>query len=437
MLNGTNKSITPSGFKFAAINITNFKGEKLDITDLVDEVTINESLFNISTVCDIVVIDSANFFEFHRISGNEKVQIIFTRSIPDASTGRSGSRDVQEFELEYVVASIPSYSRPKTSVQVYTLQCITEAAYLSQSIRISRAVKGTTTTILKDIINKDLGADLKKSDESAGSFNIIIPNLLASDAIKWIQKITYDEKGMGLFLYDTIIDKLQLRSQYNLIQKDNKLDGVYKHDSFFKSTTGSNDDYNQRKYRILSMSSSLGMSKIIGIKQGSFASSMTTVDMATKKFIKYKYNHEFNNTIESYPLVSDTFKLNLESVDKLYSANRTVFNNTLAISKSRLYSAGIDLQSLTKAASTHNLDTISHVLSLHGDPELRPGKIIEIKLPLSTDTTLEKLSEIADGRYDQYMSGKYLIVSSIHRFSGKGYFTEIKLKRDSSTVELI
>ena len=74
---------------------------------------------------------------------------------------------------------------------------------------------------------------------------------------------------------------------------------------------------------------------------------------------------------------------------------------------------------------------------LSGDPELRPGKLIEIKLPLSSDTSLDKLTSIADGRYDRYLSGKYLIVSAIHRFSNKdGYFTEVKIKRESSAMEI-
>ena len=137
--NGSNV-IHPIGFKFSKILITNHSGKSYDIKNICTDIEINESLYGLSTNCTITVVDGANFLEFHGISGNEKVSIHFHRNVPDSGKGSSGKK-TQEFEATYFVAAIPEYSRPKTDVQVYKLQCVSELVFLGQSRRIARTVR--------------------------------------------------------------------------------------------------------------------------------------------------------------------------------------------------------------------------------------------------------------------------------------------------------
>jgi len=74
-----------------------------------------------------------------------------------------------------------------------------------------------------------------------------------------------------------------------------------------------------------------------------------------------------------------------------------------------------------KRAIISNLGQIEHMIKVHGDPRLLPGRQIGLVIPRSGS---EK------GDRDEMLSGRYLIVSSIHTFDNTGYHTRLKLARD-------
>ena len=74
-----------------------------------------------------------------------------------------------------------------------------------------------------------------------------------------------------------------------------------------------------------------------------------------------------------------------------------------------------------KRAIISNLGQIEHIVRVHGDPRLLPGRQIGIVIPRAGRE---------DGSRDEMLSGRYLIVSSIHTFNNDGYYTRLKLARD-------
>ena len=75
---------------------------------------------------------------------------------------------------------------------------------------------------------------------------------------------------------------------------------------------------------------------------------------------------------------------------------------------------------------------------LFGDYELNAGKVIDVNLPRAVEPDIQKdmLKKSDDGYFDKHLSGKYLITSSIHTFENGEYFTQVKVKRDSFTINL-
>lgn len=439
---GTNNSNvrTPHGFSFSEITITNYAGEQLDIASLVKDVVINESLLAQSLVMEMTIVDSSNLFEFHKISGNEKVLMKFIRTVPrEGSADPSISKDVQEFVLDLRVSDIPIFTRPKPNVQVYRIQCISEHAYVGTGTRISKSVNGTAGQIMKDIAENYMGAAVTKMDSTIGTMHAIVPNLRANDAVNWIQKVAYDSYSSPVYFFETLLDGLQIRGHTNLLDEED-LPTLYKHQSLFSADIDSTSDYFERKSRILNISSAVGLSKLAGISRGAWGSTTIHIDPFNKVFeqVMHEDERERRHQLEPHKLTSDQYQLANKTVNDL--SKSTVISS---VNIKEAFDAGVTYNELIpsfapkKKIILQNMESISHVVKLHGDPELRPGRKINIQLPISTDPALDNLEQIADSKFDQYVSGRYMIVSAIHQFDEKGgYFTEIKIKRDSSPKEL-
>ena len=431
---------TPHGFRFSTIGVTNFAGDRYEISTMVKDVTINESIYSQTIVMEMTIVDAANFMELAKISGNEKVDVTFIRTIPErGSSDTELSKQVQEFTMELRVADVPQFAKPKPHSQVYKLQCVSEHTYLGNGTRISAAFSGTPSSIINNIMQTYMGVSATAVDTTIGNHKVIVPNKLAVDAINWIQKIGFDSGNAPLYIFETLMDGLQIRGHSQLISAE-PLPTVYKHESFFTAGVDTRADYFQRQSRILAISSSLGMSNLSGIKKGSYGSTVHEVDHFAKKSrtIVYKDDRESNQMIERYKLSSPEYKYGTKNVNDLGVSNYSMITYLKDSYNGKSYSSQKADLGPRKKAIWNNLGSTTHIISLLGDPEVRPGSLIRIKLPIATDPGLDDLSLLADAKYDQYLSGTYMIVSAIHRFDELGgYYTEIKIKRDSTPTELV
>ena len=90
------------------------------------------------------------------------------------------------------------------------------------------------------------------------------------------------------------------------------------------------------------------------------------------------------------------------------------------------------------------LETASHDITLFGDFNLNAGIVIILKFPKAVDPgVMTKLlgkmknKPLSDkDLYDQHLSGRHLITSVNHVFSGGEYFSELRVKKDSFSIKL-
>ena len=83
---------------------------------------------------------------------------------------------------------------------------------------------------------------------------------------------------------------------------------------------------------------------------------------------------------------------------------------------------------------SENLDATTHDVELFGDSFLNAGRVIELKFPKSQDPLTRDTSQAE--KYDDNLSGKYLIISAIHTSKDGEYFTNVRVKKDSMSVTL-
>ena len=83
-------------------------------------------------------------------------------------------------------------------------------------------------------------------------------------------------------------------------------------------------------------------------------------------------------------------------------------------------------------------NTFTHDIRLHGNFKLNAGRKIQLEFPKAIDPVAYR--EASDNpkpdHRNEFLSGKYLITSAIHEFSDDEYYVNLRVKRDSFSVDL-
>jgi hypothetical protein len=85
------------------------------------------------------------------------------------------------------------------------------------------------------------------------------------------------------------------------------------------------------------------------------------------------------------------------------------------------------------------LNTFTHDIRLNGNFKLNAGRKIQLEFPKAIDPIAYKDFTGKSGEADhrnKFLSGKYLITSAIHEFENDEYYVNLRVKRDSFSVDL-
>jgi len=317
-------------------------------------------------------------------------------------------------------------------------------------------VDSLTSDEISNIVSNDLGSDtFIMNNPPITRFKGIINTQTPLDAIEWLRKKTYDEKQAPYYFFQTLNGDINLSSHTELVEQTAYYD--YHSTRDFTSDPNSEADYLERKHRILEITSDLKLGKIFQAIDGAYSSENFYLDVGNKTFTstEFSYSGKFikgegkapparvgldpaNSLGKKSPISSDfligdaTINENYQSHYEYVSTNAFAFGDTdKNYNEMKKESGGI-----TKAY-VENLESVTHDLKLFGDFELNAGVVIDVILPRAMSPEVQK-KVLADpyGYVDKHLSGKYLITSSIHTFDDGEYFTEVKVKRDSFTIDL-
>lgn len=430
---GNNQSITPGAYKIKLVELFNHDSEALEIQNVVTKITITESIYSNTLICKMNVRDTTNLIEEFPLIGQERVRIKFERR------GKDGTD--KEIDLEFYITEYPLYGRGREKhVQVFSFTGISKHAYVSRYKKISRSVNGLTSDEISNIITKDLGWDnFILNNPPISRFKGTINTQTPLDAVEWLRKKTFDDKQSPYYLYQTLNGDINLSSHTELIQQDVYLDYYSSRDFNYRPNT--EEDYIQRKHRILEITSDLKLGKIFQSIDGAYASENFYLDIGNKTFTstEFSYDLEGNSLGKKQPF-SSNFLIEDEPINnKFQSHHEYISTNAFAFGDNDKNYNEMKKESggITKSF-VENLETITHDIKLFGDFDLNVGKVIDVTLPRAIEPAIQRdiLNNSRNGYVDEHLSGKYLITSSIHTFENGEYFTQVKIKRDSFTIDL-
>lgn len=443
---GSSRSVTPGSYKIKSIKLFTHTGDDFLIQNVVTKLIITESIYSNTLMCKLSVRDTTNMIENLPLIGQERIEIQLEHKPLSSKT------QIAKIDLEFYVTEYPLYGRSSEKhIQSFSFSGISKYAYISRFKKISRAVDGLTSDGISNIVSNDLGSSsFVMNNPPISKFKGTINTQTPLDAIEWLRKKTYDDNKAPYYFFQTLNGDVNLSSHTELVEQP-----VYYN---YYSTRGFNhvpnteEDYLERKQRILEITSDLRLGKIFQAIDGAYASENFYLDVGTKTFTSTEFSYsgktiegEKNtppepparvgldpvNSLGRKSSISSNFLIDNAPINENYQSHHEyVSTNAFAFGDTEKNYNEMKKESggITKAY-VENLESITHDLKLFGDYELNAGKVIDINLPRATEP------DIQEG-IDKHLSGKYLITSSIHTFENGEYFTQVKVKRDSFTINL-
>ena len=404
--------------------------KEIDIKSMVSGISITESIYRSSIQVKISIIDATNLFEIIKLAGNEKISLELSNT--ELKDGDAGEK--KKFELEIFIAEIGEYSKPKPGTQTYTFTCVAEHAYINNLKILSKKFEGSISQIVETITKKDL--DVKKCDintSSKGKIKGIFPSIRPLHAVSWLLRNASDD-STPYFYWQSATGKVYFKSYKDLIEQD--VYRTYQQKAFNSFTVGTEEYYKEEQTKIRDITSELGMGKFIASRQGSYASTMHSLDISTKKYSISRFNKPAElKKMNEFPNYSEETEYQSKKIPEFSeSRNYYIVENSASHDSFGNYHEPIVPTLLKSEAYMNNLDFMTQDMTLNGDFELETGSLIGLEIPKSSSP--DELEEEAKDMIDQHQSGLYIITEITHNFAPGEYTMEVRCKKDSLTKSL-
>lgn len=444
---GERTSLTPGAYNIKRIQLTTHAGVRFNIENIVIKLNISESLYSPNIIATLGVKDTANFFESTPLIGQEKIKIII-----ETNPYSNGEAKKKRIELDFIVTEYPLYgSAEEEHTNIYNISCVSDHAYYSKLKKISRSFSNLTSEEIKRIITEDLGFanyELVADGGVSSRMKGIIKWQEPLEAIEWLRRKTYDSQFSPFFFYHSIDNKIRLAALHTLMAAQSY--HTYYDTREFNFAPYEKNDYDQRVSRILDVASNLKLGKIYQGINGGWASENNYLDYSYKTYTKYDYNfqNDFNvgNTLNKKSPLSPSFNVNGESLHMMpqshlehISINNLAYGDVDFNYNKLKEETGGKMKAIEEA-----FESASHDIKLFGDFDLNPGTVIDLKFPKAVDPAIMKklLAQMQNkpksnrDLWDSHLSGRHLITSVNHIFDGGEYFSEVRVKKDSFTIDL-
>lgn len=425
---GTDKAFIPSGLEIKKLQLINHRDEVVDLKFILHNFSITESLYSPTIIAKFEFIEAANSIEELKLIGEERIKLLFGRRNHDISRD-----DDEEIEFELFVTEFPKFDRRgNENVQNFAISAVSRHAFINKTKKISRAFNDNTLLEIRKILETDLGVtNIVELGSAISRSRGVLPFQRPLTAVEYLRKNSFNDLGAPFYVFQTLGGEVILGSHSDLIESPTY--ETYFDYKVYNKQVLSKQDYIQRKIRMLEVSSKLGFGKIFNAQKGAYASENNYLDLGNKTYTKTDYTFGLSSTLNPKSTVSDTFEVDYKNEFKSHceyiSTNEFAFNGE---TKNHNNLRKLDGHRVT--SYLENFEFTQHDIKFFGDANLNAGKIIELRFPKAMEVNERRRflteSDPSD-MFDQNLSGKYLVVSAIHKFQDGEYFTNVRVKKDS------
>lgn len=425
------KERSPESCELNSVLVEVFRGSEdpliYDLTNMVAEIDIYESLQIPYLTASILIVDSSAMSSLINYNGTERVRLTLTpvAGIP--------------IELSFNVYSVTGLTKGETNdfVSTYSLNLIESHGLLSSFKRVRRAFSGNASDITAQIFREDLSVEIDQNrfEPALQNFKVVIPNLTPLGAIDWVRKRATTEYGEPFYVYSTIRGGIAMRSAGSLLSEAPMAE-VYRFSSG-PPPMGLDERFLYLATQIQRMNVGSTDDLIKMAKTGAIASRFFSIDPLTRSinFVdfsqveNFQIRRDLGRTLHNNLPIDLSFRLPNGSpidIDSAYFSQITTsqMHETIQAydeeADPQLHRNKVASASTTMFLKNQEMDVViaSHNM-FNSNSEKSVGRVINIEVP--KDQPIYQDTD-KDAILDKRRSGRWLIARARHKFTAEGTF---------------
>ena len=377
-----------------------------------------ESLFSPSVNVTIETTDVSGFVSREEIYGGQSIEISIKMFDPDIDDFKI-KKDKHGLVINSVKNVTMDFKESKS-----TLECVSKDFLRNEVARLNRRFTGNITEIVKKIMEEEpKGIKTTKDievDQATNSYTFCGNLKRSIDTIQWLQPKAKSENQFG-FLFFEDYDGYKFKSIESLLKQEPFTDQPFE---MSQASTSS-------RFAILDAVMVQTNDIFLNMRSGTYNNDTTYIDLISQTKSVDDFKIDNLKDLKNPPKLPD-------NLTDSTSRKMLRFDDPGVMQKGSKREDEQPKEELAKiqnqSYARYNL-LFSQALKIKVsfNPSLRVGKIIEVRLPVDTDSSESGVKYQKLGKGD--LSGKYLISELRHKVGSNKSSTHLTLVRDLFTKD--
>ena len=377
-----------------------------------------ESLFSPSVNVTIETTDVSGFVSREEIYGGQSIEISIKMFDPDIDDFKI-KKDKHGLVVNSVKNVTMDFKESKS-----TLECVSKDFLRNEVARLNRRFTGNITEIVKKIMEEEpKGIKTTKDievDQATNSYTFCGNLKRSIDTIQWLQPKAKSENQFG-FLFFEDYDGYKFKSIESLLKQEPFTDQPFE---MSQASTSS-------RFAILDAVMVQTNDIFLNMRSGTYNNDTTYIDLISQTKSVDDFKIDNLKDLKNPPKLPDNLTDNT-------SRKMLRFDDPGVMQKGSKREDEQPKEELAKIqnqsyARNNLLFSQALKIKISFNPTLRVGKIIEVRLPVDTDSSESgvKYQKLSKGD----LSGKYLISELRHKVGSNKSSTHLTLVRDLFTKD--
>ena len=377
-----------------------------------------ESLFSPSVNVTIETTDVSGFVSREEIYGGQSIEISIKMFDPDIDDFKI-KKDKHGLVVNSVKNVTMDFKESKS-----TLECVSKDFLRNEVARLNRRFTGNITEIVKKIMEEEpKGIETTKDievDQATNSYTFCGNLKRSIDTIQWLQPKAKSENQFG-FLFFEDYDGYKFKSIESLLKQEPFTDQPFE---MSQASTSS-------RFAILDAVMVQTNDVFLNMRSGTYNNDTTYIDLISQTKSVDDFKIDNLKDLKNPPKLPD-------NLTDSTSRKMLRFDDPGVMQKGSKREDEQPKEELAKIqnqsyARNNLLFSQALKIKISFNPTLRVGKIIEVRLPVDTDSSESgvKYQKLSKGD----LSGKYLISELRHKVGSNKSSTHLTLVRDLFTKD--
>ena len=377
-----------------------------------------ESLFSPSVNVTIGTTDVSGFVSREEIYGGQSIEISIKMFDPDIDDFK-----IKKNKHGLVVNSVKNVTMDFKESKS-TLECVSKDFLRNEVARLNRRFTGNITEIVKKIMEEEpKGIKTTKDievDQATNSYTFCGNLKRSIDTIQWLQPKAKSENQFG-FLFFEDYDGYKFKSIESLLKQEPFTDQPFE---MSQASTSS-------RFAILDAVMVQTNDIFLNMRSGTYNNDTTYIDLISQTKSVDDFKIDNLKDLKNPPKLPD-------NLTDSTSRKMLRFDDPGVMQKGSKREDEQPKEELAKIqnqsyARNNLLFSQALKIKVSFNPSLRVGKIIEVRLPVDTDSSESGVKYQKLGKGD--LSGKYLISELRHKVGSNKSSTHLTLVRDLFTKD--